>query len=74
MERTGTDKRKKEMVVMPGLKHDIFHEKQPDGNTYRFINWMYESKMMNIGNECIKVVVNYFDRCYEGNKPLEEGV
>lgn len=33
MERTGTDKRKKEMVVMPGLKHDIFHEKQPDGET-----------------------------------------
>ena len=34
MERSSTDKRKKEMIVMPGLKHDIFHEKQPDGITY----------------------------------------
>lgn len=50
MEKSATPAEDKELIVMPGLKHDIFHEKQPDGN------------------ECIKTVVNYLDKCFDARE------
>jgi alpha-beta hydrolase superfamily lysophospholipase len=48
IEKAGTDKSFKELHILPGLKHDVFHERQPDGNNaiklvVDFIDRMYAS-------------------------------